>query len=195
MQPTQLTSLAGLADLLAPIEARAPRAGDFDFLARLYASTRVDLHSNTVDPAFVASLIAMQQRLQGASYRRDYPDAASLIIEQRGAPCGRMVVNVAADTVRLIDIALLPPVCGQGLGRHILGALQRWAASQTLPLALAVHHTNPAARRLYLALGFQSRSRTAFAEHLVWNNESPSHGLHEPHDPHEPHAPPSSSPP
>ena len=186
MQPTQPTSLAGLADLLAPINARAPRDSDFDFLARLYASTRIDLHSNTVDPAFVVSLIAMQQRLQGAGYRRDFPDAASMIIEQRGAPCGRMVVNVAADAVRLVDIALLAHARSQGIGRHILGALQRWAASQGMPLTLAVHHTNPAARRLYLALGFQSRSRTAFAEHLVWNNGTPSHELH---------APPSPSPP
>jgi len=184
----QRPSLDGLADLLAPIEARAPRDSDADFLARLYASTRLDLHSNTADPAFVASLIAMQQRLQGAGYRRDFPDASYLLLERCGAPCGRMVVGAVANALRLIDIALLPQVRGQGLGRHILGALQRWAASQGMPLTLAVHHTNPAARRLYLALGFQSHSRTAFAEHLVWNNETPSHTLHAPH------APPSSSP-
>lgn len=168
--PTQPTPLAGLAALLAPIEARAPRDADFDFLARLYASTRTDLQSTTADPAFVAALIAMQQRLQGAGYRRDFPGAASLILEQRGAPCGRIVVNVAADAVRLVDIALLAQDRGQGLGRHILGALQRWAAGRALPLTLAVHHTNPAARRLYVALGFQSHRRSAFAEHLVWNN-------------------------
>lgn len=186
MQPT---SLANLANLLAPVKARAPRDGDADFLARLYASTRTDLHSATANPAFVASLIAMQQRLQGAGYRRNFPDANCLVLEQHGAPCGRIVVNLAADAVRLVDIALLAHARGQGLGRHILSALQRWATSRALPLTLAVHHANPAARRLYVALGFQSHSHTAVAEHLVWNNVASSHAPNETHGPHEPHEP------
>jgi GNAT superfamily N-acetyltransferase len=168
MPPTLFTELP---DFLHPIAARAPHDGDADFLARLYASTRLDLHSMTADPAFVAALIAMQQRFQAAGYRQAFPDAQYLLLEQDGAPCGRIVVDAGPGALRLVDIALLPARRGQGLGRHIVMALQRCAAHHGLPMTLAVHHVNARARRLYLALGFRPHSRDAVSEQMLWNNE------------------------
>jgi ribosomal protein S18 acetylase RimI-like enzyme len=165
--------LASLPDFLHPIRARVPNDGDAGFLARLYASTRLDLHSMTADPAFVASLIAMQQRFQAAGYRNDFPGASYLLLEHDGAPCGRIVVDAGPLALRLVDIALLAEVRGQGLGSHVLRALQACAARLGLPLTLAVHHSNPHARRLYLALGFQSNGRNDVSEQMMWNNKSP----------------------
>ncbi len=170
MQPQPL---AALPDLLHPIRARAPHDGDFAFLARLYASTRMDLQSAAADPAFVAALIAMQQRFQAAGYRHDFPDAAYLVLEQQGAPCGRIVVHAGPAALRLVDIALLPELRGQGLGRHILRALQGCSARHGLALTLSVHHANPNARRLYAALGFLSYSRDDVSDQMMWNNEPP----------------------
>ncbi len=162
--------LDDLPGLLQPLRARAPHDGDAGFLARLYASTRMDLHSVTADPAFVASLVAMQQRLQAAGYRQQVPDARYLLLEQDGAPCGRIVVDAGAGALRLVDIALLPERRGQGLGSHILRALQGCAAHHAVPLTLAVHHANPQARRLYATLGFVPLSRNALSEEMMWNN-------------------------
>jgi GNAT superfamily N-acetyltransferase len=170
MQPHPL---ATLPDFLHPVRARAPHDGDVDFLARLYGSTRTDLQSATADPAFVASLIAMQQRFQAAGYRRDFPDASYLVLERQGAPCGRIVFDAGPAALRLVDIALLPENRGQGLGRHILRALQGCAARHGLPLALAVHHANPDARRLYVALGFQPCSHNDVSEQMIWTIEPP----------------------
>lgn len=162
--------LDALPGLLHPLHARAPHDGDADFLARLYASTRMDLHSATADPAFVAALIAMQQRFQAAGYRQAFPDAQYLLLERDGAPCGRIVVDAGADALRLVDIALLPELRGQGVGSRILRALQDCAVGDALPMTLAVHHTNAHARRLYLALGFRPLSRNALSEQMMWNN-------------------------
>jgi ribosomal protein S18 acetylase RimI-like enzyme len=162
------TPLAALADLLLPLRAREPGDGDADFLARLYTSTRTDLHSMTADPAFVASLIAMQQRFQAAGYRNDFPGASYLLLERDRAPCGRIVVDAGPQALRLVDIALLPEARGQGLGSHVLRGLQACAARRGLPLTLSVHHSNPQARRLYLALGFQSSSSNEVAEQMVY---------------------------
>lgn len=159
-----------LSGLLQPLHARAPHDGDADFLARLYASTRMDLHSVTAAPALVASLVAMQQRFQAAGYRQEFPAARYLLLEQDGAPCGRIVVDAGAVALRLVDIALLPERRGQGLGSHILRALQGCAARHAMPLTLAVHHANPQARRLYVALGFVALSRNALSEEMMWNN-------------------------
>lgn len=170
MLPAPLT---GLPDLLLPLRAHAPDDGDAGFLARLYASTRMDLHSVTADPGFVASLIAMQQRFQAAGYRNDFPAASYLLLERDGAPCGRIVVDAGAQALRLVDIALLPEARGQGLGRHVLLALQACATQLGVPLTLSVHHSNPQARRLYLALGFHAHTINAVSEQMVWNNLLP----------------------
>ncbi|MDB5919247.1 MAG: family N-acetyltransferase [Massilia sp.] len=166
------TPLAGLPDLLLPLCARAPDDDDAGFLARLYASTRMDLHSMTADPGFVASLVAMQQRFQAAGYRSDFPGASYLLLERSGAPCGRIVVDAGARALRLVDIALLPEARGQGLGSHILRGLQACAAQLGLPLTLSVHHSNPQAHRLYLALGFQSVSSNEVAEQMVYPSKT-----------------------
>jgi ribosomal protein S18 acetylase RimI-like enzyme len=166
------TPLACLPDLLLPLRARAVDGGDTDFLARLYFSTRLDLQSTTADPAFVASLIAMQQRFQAAGYRIDFPGAGYLVLERNGAPCGRIVVDAREQALRLVDIALLSEARGQGVGSHILRALQGCATQLGLLLTLSVHHSNPKARRLYLALGFQTSSRDAVSEQMVYSSKS-----------------------
>jgi ribosomal protein S18 acetylase RimI-like enzyme len=166
-------SLASLAGFLEPVRARAPGDGDAALLARLYASTRTDLHSATADPAFVATLTGMQQRLQAADYRRRFPSANYLLIEREGVTCGRIVLDAGPAALRLVDIALLPEARGQGLGRHIVGALQRCAAGAGLPLTLSVHHANPGARRLYAALGFRCTASDNVSEQMVWNNGPP----------------------
>ena len=169
---TAPTSLAALPALLQPLRARASGAGDSAFLARLYASTRPDLASQTADPAFVAGLIAMQQRFQAAGYRADFPGACYLLLERDGAPCGRIVVDAGAQALRLVDIALLPAARGHGVGSHVLRALQQCAEVTGLPLRLAVHRSNPRARRLYLALGFQSSSCNEVSEQMVYPSKS-----------------------
>jgi ribosomal protein S18 acetylase RimI-like enzyme len=167
------SSLHGLARHLDPLGVRAPAEDDADFLAHLYASTRMDLDSATADPAFVASLLGMAQRLQGADYRRRFPGADYLLIERGGVACGRVVLDAAPAALRLVDIALLPAARGQGLGRHILRALQRCAAGAGLPLTLSVHHANPGARRLYESLGFRSTASDEGTMQMMWNNISP----------------------
>jgi ribosomal protein S18 acetylase RimI-like enzyme len=159
-----------LSDYLDAFHPRAPNDADAVFLARLYASTRSDLHSITADPAFVASIIEMQQRLQAAGYRQAFPGAEYLVLAWQGAPIGRIVVDISERELLLVDIAILPELRGQGLGSRILRALQQCAAGRALALALSVHHSNPQARRLYLALGFEPGARGELSERMIWNN-------------------------
>jgi ribosomal protein S18 acetylase RimI-like enzyme len=167
------SSLHALARHLDPLGVRAPGEGDADLLARLYASTRMDLHSATADPAFVASLVGMAQRLQAADYLRRFPAADYLVVERGGAACGRIVLDTAPAALRLVDIALLPAARGQGLGRHILRALQRCAADAGVPMTLSARHANPGARRLYESLGFACTASNDGAMQMMWNNGLP----------------------
>lgn len=159
------TCLAALA-----IHARVPEADDAPFLAALYASTRPDLvGGGAADPAFVAALMAMQQRLQAADYAARFPQAATLVLASASAPCGRVVVDDDGQRVRLVDLALWPADQGRGLGSAILLALQQWACARQLPVMLAVQRGNVRARRLYDALGFVPVAGPgAAAEERVW---------------------------
>jgi ribosomal protein S18 acetylase RimI-like enzyme len=163
-----------LAAYLRAFGARAVAPGDAPFLARLYASTRQDLlGSGGADPSLVASLMSMQQRLQGADYRERFPDAIYLILQDAGEPVARIVVDHGLQAVRLVDIGLLPQARGRGTGSAVLRALQRWAAEHRLALTLSVHRNNPQARRLYLGLGFRIEHAGEHADELRWQPARP----------------------
>ena len=159
-RPGRLSAmLAALPDLLHPLRARAPRDGDADFLARLYASTRMDLHSATADPAFVASLVAMQQRLQAAGYRAGFPGAATCCSNRTARRAGASSSTPAPTALRLVDIALLPASARPRAGQpHPARAASAARPRHALAADAGGAPRNPHARRLYLALGFRSLS-------------------------------------
>ena len=63
-----------------------------------------------------------------------------------------MIVDRAAQEIRLVDIALLPEHRNRGYGGREVADLIRLAESLTLPLRLSVLRGNPAIR-LYARLG------------------------------------------
>lgn len=158
-----------LAQPLDNLTIRGADSADQEFLKRLYASTRDDLRQMAADPAFIDSLIAMQQNMQLVGYRNMYPDAEYLVLEHDGEAVGRIVVNTGPDEMRLVDISLLPQARGKGFGTAVIRVLQQSSADKKLPLVLSVYRSNPQARRLYVALGFQPASGNEMAEQMIWN--------------------------
>ncbi|CDG84045.1 GNAT family N-acetyltransferase [Janthinobacterium agaricidamnosum] len=144
-------------------------AEDAAFAAALYRSTRDDLRLMPADPAFIADLIAMQQRMQIQGYRQAYPQADYLVLEQDGAAIGRLVLDRDDTALRIVDIAILPQAQGQGAGSAVLGALQAAAAKQDQCIRLGVSHGNLAARAFYARLGFHAASEDALQQQLIWS--------------------------
>lgn len=151
------------------LSLRCPEARDQDFLDALYFSTRADLQQADADPALIAALIKMQQRLHEHGQRSAFPQARHALIEQAGQALGRVVVDTDHDHgMRVVDIALLPQARGQGHGRAVLRALQRQAAALQLPLRLRVARDNARARHVYHALGFELDAAGDVTDELVW---------------------------
>lgn len=142
--------------------------GDQAFLGRLYASTRDDLRQIAAEPAFVESLIAMQQNMQTAGYRSAYPDAQYLLFEHHGEAIGRMIVHAGPEEIRLVDISFMPHARGKRFGTAVLRALQQSAVRKNLPLRLSVHRDNAHAGRLYAALGFRVESEDEMTVRMLW---------------------------
>ncbi|MEG0885165.1 acetyltransferase (GNAT) family protein [Janthinobacterium sp. 67] len=155
--------------LSAPYQLRVQRDDDDGFAAALYSSTRDDLRQMPADPAVIAQLIAMQQRMQSHGYRQAYPQAMYLVLQHGDTPIGRLVLERQDQLLHLVDIAILPAAQGQGAGSAVLRGLQAQAGAQQCRIHLAVNKSNAAARALYQRLGFRPRGENDVQEQLEWS--------------------------
>ena len=135
---------------LRPIEA-----GDQEFLCQLYASTRQEELEVVPWSLEEKSVFLRSQFLaQHTYYMEQFTGAQFDLILNNGHPIGRMYVDRRLDEIRLIDIAILPEVRGQGIGGGLLRALLEEAKGLLLPVRIHVESFNPALR-LYQRLGFE----------------------------------------
>jgi len=128
---------------------------DTSFLARLYASTRWDELAPTGWSDEEKTVFCRRQfDAQSAHCREHYPGAAFQVIEQEGAPIGRLYVARWEKEIRIVDISLLAEARGTGLGTKLLRELQEEARSAGKSLTIHVERFNRALQ-LYLRLGFK----------------------------------------
>lgn len=138
----------------ADINLRTEMPADEAFLRLLYASTRAD------EMAYVpwtddqkAAFLNMQFDLQRQSYLAHYAQGQFQIILINSQPAGRFYLDRNGEAYVLIDIALLPHYCGQGVGGQLLATMLSEAAAESKAVRLHVETTNRALK-LYLRLGF-----------------------------------------
>ena len=139
----------------APALALRPaRDGDAEFLARLYASTRVD------DPALAGwseqqreAFIVQQFHAQTVHYSQHYADASFDVVIVGGETAGRLIVDRRERELDLVDISLLPEHRGRGIGTALLQTLLDEGDGCGMTVGLQVQCYNRALR-LYKRLGF-----------------------------------------
>ncbi len=129
---------------------------DRPFLRRLFAAARQDAQLLALWPASQREPFLDQQfSFQDLHYRRYYAEADFLVVEQDGAPVGRVVLDRSTPSWCLVDIAILPENRGQGLGHALLAAMLNTAKAEGADaITLNVESGNWPAHRLYLRLGF-----------------------------------------
>lgn len=136
---------------------------DIPFLMRLYASTREEeLAPVPWSPEQKEAFLASQFQAQRHHYRTYFSDTAFDVIEQRGAPVGRLYLQVRQTQLHIIDIALLPQWRRHGTGTAIMEALQEAGRACGKGVGIMVEKFNPALR-LYTRLGF-----APIADHEVY---------------------------
>lgn len=136
-------------------QLRQENEGDLEFLCRLYATIRrAELEMTSWDAAQKEAFVRMQFLAQREHYLRYYPNASFQIIENETQPIGRLYVDRWEHEIRIMDIALLPEYCGQGLGSRLIGEIQEEGRRTGKIVSIHVEKFNPALR-LYQRLGFQ----------------------------------------
>jgi ribosomal protein S18 acetylase RimI-like enzyme len=137
---------------------RAASAIDVPLLHRIYCSTRHDellvLAWNDVQKA---AFLQQQFDLQHHSYHAHFPQAQFCIITCQGEEIGRWYLDRTCGELRLIDIALLPPWRGRGIGSQLLVSLMDDADKCRRHIWLHVAVNNPALAWC-ARLGFEPRT-------------------------------------
>jgi ribosomal protein S18 acetylase RimI-like enzyme len=146
---------------------RGAQAEDAAVMEQLFRSTRDYFHAMPIPPQYVDLLLAQQYQVLQASYARQWPRARTLIVELAGAAIGKLMLDEEAATVHIIDFILEPGLRGKGYGTAVLQALQ--AAAGDRRIGLSVDRQNPAAKRLYLGLGFQVEGASETHESMSWS--------------------------
>lgn len=128
---------------------------DYDFMRRLYASTRAEeMAQFPFDESQKAAFLDAQFAAQFQHYAIHYPTCERNIIERDGVPIGRLWIDEWRDQLRLVDIALLPECRGAGIGSALLRDVLARGAASARPVTIHVESFNPALR-LYERLGFE----------------------------------------
>lgn len=151
--PTNFSTAHGVMTLRPRTDA------DRAALREIYGSTRAEELARTDWPqAQRDAFIEHQFSAQDAHYRGHYPTLTEDLIElEEGGVkhvAGRLYLALAADELRIVDIALLPAFQRRGLGRLLLEALIAAAGRLEVPTRIHVERFNPALA-LYERLGFK----------------------------------------
>jgi GNAT superfamily N-acetyltransferase len=141
--------------LTAQITLRPATAADEVVLRAVYASTRVDELAPLGWPSDAVTAFCDQQfEAQRSHYLSHYPDASHDVVLVEGRPAGRLYVDRSPTELRIVDIALLPPFRGRGIGSQLLVRLLDEGDRYGVPVRIHVEKHNPALR-LYQRLGFR----------------------------------------
>ena len=150
---------------------RPESEADLPFLRRLYVSTRweelaiVTDWSDAEKQAFLESQFGFQRH----HYLTYYAATDCAVLEQDGAPAGRLYIYRQDQTLLVVDISLLPEWRRRGIGTALLEAVIAEARAAGKSATISVEKFNPA-QRLYRRLGF----REVAEEGVHWIMECPT---------------------
>ncbi len=137
------------------VTLRPAADADYDFMRRLYASTREEeMQHFPFDEAQKKVFLDQQFAAQFEHYGIHYPTCERNIIEVDGRPAGRLWIDEWRDQIRLVDIGLMPEHRGSGVGSRLLHEVLDRGARAGKPVTIHVEAFNPALR-LYKRLGFE----------------------------------------
>ena len=141
---------------MTPVSIRRPeRPDDAAFRFALFRASRPPAERlEGLPPDLADRLFRHQFDGQAASYRAAHPAARHDIVEVDGLPVGRIVTELTATVLTLVDIALVEAWRGRGLGTRLVAAMIEEARDAAVPMRLRVMAGNADAMRLYARLGF-----------------------------------------
>ncbi len=136
------------------VALRPSAPSDEPLMLRVYAGTReTELAGVPWTDEQKNEFVAQQFAAQSIHYARHYTGMTSDVVLVDAEPAGRLLVVRWPEEIRIVDVSLLPPFRGRGVGTGLLKDLQEEADATGKVLTIHVEKFNPALR-LYERLGF-----------------------------------------
>jgi ribosomal protein S18 acetylase RimI-like enzyme len=155
-----------------PVELRAERPEDEAFIYELYTSTRqAELNLTGWDAASRKSFLQLQFRAMRQGYASMFPKAESSVILFAGQSVGRLVVDRANRSIRVVDIAVLPQYQNRGIGTCLMRQVLAEAAVAGEPVRLQVASGNRALK-FYERLSFHPVGKADVYQAMEWSPAS-----------------------
>jgi GNAT superfamily N-acetyltransferase len=153
----------------AGLSLRGMSRADMRFLQVLTVQTRWHEVAPIVDwtPDQKIAFLESQHGMQILHYLKAFPDGQFMIVEHLGRPIGRLVLHRTAQSVKIVDITLIPEARGRAIGTFLLISVQEDAKARGVPVSLDVERQNPAAR-LYGRLGFEAIQSGTTHVQMIW---------------------------
>ena len=141
---------------------------DLPFLARLYASTRMEeLAVTDWSDAQKTAFLKSQFDAQHLHYQKHYAGSEFFVIERGAQAVGRLYLARWRSEHRIVDIALLPEFRRGGFGTALLSDLLDEAARAGKAVTIHVEKYNPA-MSLYRRLGFIAAGEEGAYDLMRW---------------------------
>lgn len=141
---------------MEPIVLTPAGSGDSAALMDLFCRVRGhDLGAAAWPEAIRDTTLRLQYEAQCRGYLERWPAASTMFLTRAGEHVGWIIVDRSGPALHVVDVALVPEVRGQGLGREALRPFLDEAAHAGRPVTLTVQRTNMPATKLYSRLGFQ----------------------------------------
>lgn len=152
----------------ATVALRPETADDLPFLRELYLSVRDgEVGFRDLLPTTRTAILEQQFEWQHAQYRAANPQGWFTIVMVDDKPGGRFYLVRLADSLRVVDISLLPEFRGHGIGTQLMLNVRAESIRTGLPIRLSVVAGN-AAGGFYKHLGFQVIGRDEVRLELEW---------------------------
>ena len=146
--------ISGTVPLPHGITARPARAGDKDFLAKMYKDNRDDLRMADADTDYIEMTIELQLQAQSGGYGQNFPNAIYLILEKNGTRIGRITLDIGPAELRLIDLDFIKKAQGKGFGSSILLWLMQASAQTKKPLLVPARRDDFSMAKFLTKYGF-----------------------------------------
>ncbi len=154
------------------ISFQAMSDDDMAFLSELYRTTRwQEVQQAPWTDEQRKAFLHQQFTAQHQHYLSHYPKAQKLLIMQNQQAIGRIYLDRDADSICLIDVALLPTHQDRGIGTALLKELLSEAEMSQKKVMIHVENFNPA-YRWYVKHGFQQIEDKGVYQYMEWHPAS-----------------------
>lgn len=153
---------------MTQLDFRPVNEADEPFLFQVYASSReAEMALVPWDGAQREAFLRMQFQAQHHHCRTHFPHADHCVVRRGDSQVGRLYVDRGPESIRILDLTILPDHRNQGIGSAVIGGLIAEGVTSSRPVRIYVESFCPSLH-LFDRLGFRKTGEQGVHYLLEW---------------------------